>query len=194
MVLLRRLADRVGLTGELAMALPVSAVRGWLDRSTVPAQLAIAIVLGAANLSDVEWFASHHRPLGLDGGSGSTMRRLLAGLDRGSHRRLAQARVRRRSQVWALRAAAEPGFPWASVAGKMLTGWRVIDLEATIKPSESWHTKSLTTARSSLPPRTFAQSFGGELCRPGENGACRLPPLRLRWETRWYAVPDSGSA
>jgi hypothetical protein len=34
-VLLRRLADRVGLTGELAKALPVSAARGWLDRSTV---------------------------------------------------------------------------------------------------------------------------------------------------------------
>ncbi|GAB4006402.1 hypothetical protein GCM10029992_56950 [Glycomyces albus] len=29
-VLLRRLADRVGLAGELAKALPVSATRGWL--------------------------------------------------------------------------------------------------------------------------------------------------------------------
>ena len=131
-VLLRRLADRVGLTGELAAALPVSAARGWLDRSTVLVQLAIAIALGATNLSDAERLAGHHRPLGLSGGSDSTMRRLLAGLDAAAHRRLARARARVRSRVWGLLAAAEQGFPWVEIAGKTLTGWCVIDLDATI--------------------------------------------------------------
>lgn len=131
-VLLRRLADRVGLTGELAKALPVSTVRGWLDRSTVLVQLAIAIALGAVNLSDAERLAVHHRPLGLSGGSDSTMRRLLAGLDAKAHRRLARARARVRSRVWALLASAEQGFPWLQVAGKTLTGWCVIDMDATI--------------------------------------------------------------
>ncbi len=131
-VLLRCLADRVGLTGELAAALPVSAARGWLDRSTVLVQLAIAIVLGATNLSDAERLAAHHRPLGFSSGSDSTMRRLLAGLDAKAHRRLARSRARVRSRVWALLAAAEQGFPWITIAQKTLTGWCVIDMDATI--------------------------------------------------------------
>ncbi|WP_460546528.1 transposase, partial [Glycomyces halotolerans] len=131
-VLLRRLADRIGLTGELAKALPTSAGRGWLDRSIVLVQLVIAIVLGAQNLSDAERLTEHHRPLGLSGGSDSTMRRLLAGLDARAYRRLARARSRVRSRVWALLAAADQGFPWVAIAGKTLTGWSVIDMDATI--------------------------------------------------------------
>jgi hypothetical protein len=34
--------------------------------------------------------------------------------------------------VWALLAAAEQGFPWVQVAGRTLTGWCVIDMDATI--------------------------------------------------------------
>lgn len=131
-VLLRRLADRVGLTSELAKALPSSAAPGWLDRPTVLVQLAIAIALGAQNLSDAERLALHHRPLGLSGGSDSTIRRLRAGLDEAAHRRLARALARIRTRVWTLLAAAEQGFPWVSVAGKTLTGWCVIDIDATI--------------------------------------------------------------
>lgn len=127
-VLLRRLADRVGLTGELAAALPVSAARGWLDRSTVLVQLAVAISLGATNLSDAERLSWHHRPLGLSGGSDSTMRRLLAGLDAKAHRHLARCRARVRSRIWTLLASAEQGFPWVEMAGKTLTGWVVIDM------------------------------------------------------------------
>ncbi|MCD0443336.1 transposase [Glycomyces sp. A-F 0318] len=131
-VLLRRLADRVGLTGELAAALPVSAARGWLDRSTVLVQSAVAISLGATNLSDAERLSWHHRPLGLSGGSDSTMRRLLAGLDAKAHRHLARCRARVRSRIWTLLASAEQGFPWVEIAGKTLTGWVVIDIDATI--------------------------------------------------------------
>jgi hypothetical protein len=80
-VLLRRLADRIGLTGELAKALPASSSSDWLDRSVVLVQLVIAIALGAKNLSNAERLALHHGPLDLSGGSDSTMRRLLAELD-----------------------------------------------------------------------------------------------------------------
>jgi hypothetical protein len=83
------------------------------------------------NVSDAERLA-WHRPLGLSGGSDSTIRRLLAGLDEAGLRRIARARARVRSRVWALLAAAEQGFPWVSVAGKTLTGWIVIDMDATI--------------------------------------------------------------
>jgi hypothetical protein len=86
----------------------------------------------AVNLPDAERLALHHRPLGLSGGSGSTMRRLLAGLDERCDRRLDRARARVRSRVWALLHAAEQGFPWITLAGKTITGWVVVDMDATI--------------------------------------------------------------
>jgi hypothetical protein len=52
--LLRRCADRTGLTQALAKVLPSSTVAGWRDRAGVLVQLAVAIVLGAANLSEAE--------------------------------------------------------------------------------------------------------------------------------------------
>jgi hypothetical protein len=49
-VLLRRCADRTGLTQALAKVLPSSTAAGWRDRAGVLVQLAVAIVLGAATL------------------------------------------------------------------------------------------------------------------------------------------------
>ncbi|WP_406425504.1 hypothetical protein [Streptomyces sp. NBC_00842] len=49
-VLLRRCADKVGLTGALAAVLPVGVGRGWRDRATLVVQLAVAIVLGATKM------------------------------------------------------------------------------------------------------------------------------------------------
>ncbi|XUL89495.1 hypothetical protein ACQ86D_25030 [Streptomyces galilaeus] len=51
-VLLRRCADRTGLTDALARVLASSTVAGWRDRAAVLVQLAVAIVLGAENLSE----------------------------------------------------------------------------------------------------------------------------------------------
>ncbi|WP_406136023.1 alpha/beta fold hydrolase [Streptomyces sp. NBC_01089] len=53
-VLLRRCADRMGLTGALAGVLPSSAAAGRRERAGVLVHLAIAIALGAANLSEAE--------------------------------------------------------------------------------------------------------------------------------------------
>ena len=39
--------------------------------------------------------------------------------------------------MWDLIAATETGFPWLSVAGKVLTGWIVIDLDATLITAHS---------------------------------------------------------
>ncbi|MFJ1826139.1 hypothetical protein [Streptomyces sp. NPDC088178] len=62
-VLLRRRADRTGLTDALARVLPSSTVVGWRCRAAVLVQLAVAIVLGAENLSEAEQLQLHHRPL-----------------------------------------------------------------------------------------------------------------------------------
>lgn len=59
-----------------------------------------------------------------------------------------RARARVHSRAWALLAAAQQAFPWVSVAGRTLTGWCVIDLDATIitcairKEGAAWRSKS----------------------------------------------------
>ncbi|MFJ9544337.1 hypothetical protein ACIRPX_45040 [Streptomyces sp. NPDC101225] len=58
-VLLRRCADRTGLTGALVKVLPSSTAAGWRDRAGVLVQLAITIVLGASNLSEAEQLQLH---------------------------------------------------------------------------------------------------------------------------------------
>lgn len=52
-VLLRKVADRVGLTGGLAELLPAGAGHGWRERAHVVVQLAVAIVLGAMGLRNL---------------------------------------------------------------------------------------------------------------------------------------------
>ncbi|WP_336217034.1 transposase [Nonomuraea sp. LPB2021202275-12-8] len=42
-----------------------------------------------------------------------------------------------RRHVWELIAATETGFPWLEVAGKVLTGWIVLDLDATLIAAHS---------------------------------------------------------
>ncbi|MFM9444318.1 hypothetical protein [Streptomyces acidiscabies] len=62
-VLLRRLADRVGLTRGLAGVLPSSTSAGWRERAGVLVQLAVAMVLGARSLLEAEQLQLHHQGL-----------------------------------------------------------------------------------------------------------------------------------
>jgi Transposase DDE domain group 1 len=61
----------------------------------------------------------------------------LAEFDHESAAKLARARAKVRAHVWALIGARPGGFPWLQIAGKVLTGWVVIDLDATIIESAS---------------------------------------------------------
>jgi Transposase DDE domain. len=131
-VLLRRCADRTGLTGALARVLPSSTVASWRDRAGVLVHLAIAIVLGAANLSEAEQLQLHHGPLFGPAASDSTARRTLGALDEPALAKIAKVRARVRRQVWSLLHLRPGGFPWLMVAGKRLTGWIVIDIDATV--------------------------------------------------------------
>ncbi|MFI5689904.1 hypothetical protein [Streptomyces sp. NPDC051636] len=136
-MLLRRCADRSGLTGPLAGVLPSSTATGWRERAGVLVHLAIAIVLGAANFSEAEQLQLHHRPLFGLAASDSTARRTLAGLDEATLAKIAEARARVRRHMWSLLRLRPGGFPWLTVAGRRLTGWIVIDLDATIITSAS---------------------------------------------------------
>jgi hypothetical protein len=135
-VLLRQCADRTGLTGALNQVLPRGSGPGWWDRGTVLVCLATAIVLGATSMSDISLLA-HQALVFADPPSEATVRRALAELDDTCLRRIAKARAKVRAQVWELLARRPQGFPWLCVAGKLLTGWVVIDLDATLITAHS---------------------------------------------------------
>jgi hypothetical protein len=135
-VLLRQCADRTGLTGALNAVLPRGRGPGWWDRGTVLVCLATAIVLGARSMSDVGLLA-HQAVVFADPPSEATVRRALAELDDTCLRRIATARGKVRARVWDLLARRPQGFPWLCVAGKLLCGWVVIDLDATLITAHS---------------------------------------------------------
>ncbi|MFF2134059.1 hypothetical protein ACFVW1_53905 [Streptomyces olivochromogenes] len=65
-------------------------------------RLAVAIVLGAANLSEAEQLRFHHRPLLGLVASGTTARRTPSALDERTPVKIAKLRARVRRQVWSL--------------------------------------------------------------------------------------------
>jgi hypothetical protein len=131
-VLLRKIADRVGLTRALTAALPRGAGPGWRDRGVVLVQLACAIALGATNMLAAEqlqhqWKSLFPRPV-----SDSTLRRGLEAVDGPVAARIERVRAVVRRQVWTWLALQPAGFAWISVCGRKLAGWYVLDLDATV--------------------------------------------------------------
>jgi hypothetical protein len=184
-VLLRRCADRSGLTGALSKALPRGKGPGWWDRGTVLVCLAVSIVLGATCLSDINLLAHQVGVFG-DPPSDSTVRRMLDSLDEAALRGIAKARRKVRTRVWDLLAGRPGGFAWLTVAGKLLTGWVVIDLDATLITAHS--DKQGAAA-------TFKRGFGfhplGAWCaNTGESLAMLLVPAT---PVRTPSVTISGS-
>src|SRR5580700_4526074 len=136
-VLLRKAADQLGLTAGLSAALLKKGTSPLLDRGTVLASLAVAIALGATSMSDIALLA-HLSPVLGAAPSGPTVRRALdlAGTPRMLDR-VARARAKAREHAWNLIERTPAGFPWLAVAGKTLTGWLVIDMDATLVTSSS---------------------------------------------------------
>jgi Transposase DDE domain group 1 len=131
-VLLRKASDQAGLTAGLSAALRKARQSPALDRGIVLVSMAAAIALGATSMSDIAVLA-HLAPVLGDAPSGPTVRRALdlagtpAALDR-----IARARAKARAYVWGLIEGTPAGFPWLVIAGKALTGWLVIDMDATL--------------------------------------------------------------
>ena len=136
-VLLRKAADQAGLTGQLSAALRKKGTSPILDRGIVLVSLAVTIALGATSMSDIAVLA-HLAPVLGNAPSGPTARRALdlagtpAMLDR-----IARARARARAHMWDLIEGTPAGFPWLAIAGKVLAGWLVIDLDATLVAASS---------------------------------------------------------
>jgi hypothetical protein len=136
-VLLRKAADQAGLTGQLSAALRKKGTSPVFDRGAVLVSLAAAITLGATSMSDIALLA-HLAPVLGGAPSGPTVRRTLdlagtaAALDK-----VARARAKARAHVWELIQGTPAGFPWLEIAGKTLTGWLVIDMDATLVTASS---------------------------------------------------------
>ncbi len=135
-VLLRKLADQCGLTSALGAALGRKGKFPLIDRGIALVSMAVAIALGAASMSDITVLA-HQEPVFGAVPSDTTVRRRLELADPRTLDKIARARAAVRAHVWSLIAAAPAGFPWLAIAGKLLAGWLVIDLDATLITAHS---------------------------------------------------------
>jgi hypothetical protein len=176
-VLLRRCADRTGLTGALVKVLPNGAGRGWRDRASVVVQLAVAIALGATNLSEAEQLQAHYQGLFGPDASDSTTHRTLAAFDEEALAKVARVRARVRRHVWSLLCLRPGGFPWLNVAGRRLKGWIVIDLDATVITAASKKERAAVTFKKTFGFHPLAAWCANTeeslemLLRPGNAGA-----------------------
>jgi Transposase DDE domain group 1 len=135
-VLLRKLADQAGLTAGLGSALARAGKFPLAGRGVALVSMAVAIVLGATSMNDITLLA-HHEPVPGAAPSDTTVRRTLELADPRTLDKIARVRARVRAHVWKLIAAAPAGFPWLQIAGKLMAGWLVIDLDATLITAHS---------------------------------------------------------
>jgi hypothetical protein len=135
-VLLRKLADQCGLTSALGAALGRAGKFPLIDRGMALVSMAVAIALGAASMSDIAVLA-HQEPVFGAAPSDTTVRRTLELADPAALDKIARARAAVRAHVWSLICATPAGFPWLAIAGKLLAGWLVIDMDATLITAHS---------------------------------------------------------
>jgi hypothetical protein len=135
-VLLRKLADQVGLTAALGSALARAGKFPVVDRGMALVSMAVAIALSATSMNDITLLAHHAPVLGAEP-SDTTVRRTLELADPRTLDKIARVRARVRAHVWTLIAATPAGFPWLAIAGKLLAGWLVIDLDGTLITAHS---------------------------------------------------------
>ncbi len=133
---LRKLADQAGLTAALGSALARAGKFPLVDRGIALVSMAVAIVLGATSMNDITLLAHHAAVLGPEP-SDTTVRRTLELADPRTLDKVARVRAAVRAHVWSLIAATPAGFPWLAVAGKLLAGWLVIDLDGTLITAHS---------------------------------------------------------
>jgi hypothetical protein len=127
-VLLRMLADRVGLTGVLSQA---TARRDWWpvhDRGRVLVDLAVMVADGGEAISDIDVLRHQSEVFG-SVASAATCWRALDEIGDVQSRRIGKARAQVRARIWALLDRVPP----ARAAGRDIgTGVVVLDVDSTI--------------------------------------------------------------
>lgn len=135
-IILREAADRTGLTAALTDALAREGRFPEIDRGEVMVSAAVMIALGGRSMSGVAVLEHLSGVLG-EPVTWQTLRRTLDLADTATLARIAQARARVRAHVWELIAARASGFPWLTIAGRLLEGLVVIDMDATLISASS---------------------------------------------------------
>ena len=122
-MLLRKLADRAGLTAALGSALTRVGKFPLVDRGVALVSMAVAIALGAASMTDIALLAHHAPVLGAEP-SDTTVRRTLELANLRTLDKVARVRAAVRTHVWSLIAATpagSPGCPWRGSCWR--AGW-----------------------------------------------------------------------
>jgi Transposase DDE domain group 1 len=132
----RRLADRVGLTEALSTALVRRDFHPVHDRGGVLVSAACAVLLGARSIAGIDVMRQAALVLGHPA-SASTLYRTLDAIGPVCLTKIASARARVRSRVHDLLDLRPGGFPWIRVDGRPLTGWTVLDIDASFVPAHS---------------------------------------------------------
>jgi hypothetical protein len=143
-ILLRKLAGQSGLTAELDAALARTGTSPQVSRGMALVSTSIAIAMGATAMADIEVLDQLGPVLGPAPGD-STVRRTLELADGRTLTRIAQARARIRKHAWELISQRPAGFPQLAVAGKILAGWTVIDMDGTLITAHSDKEKAAPT-------------------------------------------------
>lgn len=120
-----------------------------LDRANVLVGLVVGVALGARNLRQAELLARHHDVLLGECASDSTLWRMLGEIDARTRARIAKARAVVRARVWDLLADRDGGFPWLVILGRSLSGWTVIDMDATVITCSSRKERAAGTYKGS---------------------------------------------
>lgn len=160
--LLADLADAVGLTGALSVAMaPTKQRRRGHDRGEVLTDLAVAIAGGAETISDVAVLRDQPELFG-PVASHPTVWRTLAAVDEAALERIKTARAQARAKAWA--AGADPGF-------------YVIDIDATLVGAHSDKEQAAPTWKRGFgfhPLLAYLDATGEALAgvlRPGNAGS-----------------------
>lgn len=135
-IILREAADRTGLTAELKDALEREGRFPEVDRGAAMVSAAVMIALGGRSMSGIAVLEHLSLVLG-EPVTWQTLRRTLDLADSATLARIAQARARVRARVWELIAARASGFPWLAIAGRLLEGLVIIDIDATLISASS---------------------------------------------------------
>ncbi|MHA6757180.1 IS1380 family transposase [Streptacidiphilus sp. PAMC 29251] len=176
---LQVLAERAGLAGALTQAMRRPGFRPGHERGRVLVDLACAIVLGAVAIGDIA-VLEHQREVMAGGpavASPPTVWRVLDEVGELQVRRVARARATVRRQVWSWLENRPQGFPWIVVDGAALTGWTVIDSDATPVACASEKEGAAGTYKKGVyglcPMIAFCDNTGEMLAqelRPGDAG------------------------
>ncbi|HUK70268.1 MAG TPA: IS1380 family transposase [Streptosporangiaceae bacterium] len=176
--LLRRLADKAGMTGGFSRALAVGRVLGH-DRGRVLADLACSIAGGARGFSDFRVLADQKEAFGQVASVPTAYRTLEEIAEGGTRtaRKLTAALNTARRYAWSQIVARHGKLPGVRVADKTLDGVTCIRLDATVTPAHS--DKELAEANfkgfGHHPLLAYCDNTGGEplawMLRKGSAGS-----------------------